>query len=194
MSSHLEGSGQQLSDEHLAKIRCSALSDVHASALGWRSLHNGRLLIPYLRPDGTPETDHDGEPFTRERLGDAEIRGLQRSGQRKPGRYRSPKGQGCRIYHSHLALQAGDYKQRLGNRFTPLRIIEGELKTETANIHDTDRLTIGLGGVNSWRDRYDDGETSRPLVDFDEITLHGREVRLCFDSDLDKPQVGAALR
>ena len=50
-----------------------------------------------------------------------------------------------------------------------------------------------MGGVNSWRDRYDDGENSRPLVDFDEITLHGREVRLCFDSDLDKPQVAAAL-
>lgn len=193
MSSLLEGSGQQLTDEHLAKIRSSGLSEDHATALGWHSLRNGHLLIPYLRPDGTPETDHDGEPFTRERLGDAEFRELRRHGQRKPGRYRSPKGQGCRIYHSHLALQAGNYMQRLTDPFTPLRITEGELKTEAANVHDPNRLTIGLGGVNSWRDRYDDGENSRPLVDFDEITLHGREVRLCFDSDLDKPQVAAAL-
>lgn len=194
MSRQLEGSGPQLSDEHLAKIRSSALSGDHASALGWNSLHNGRLLIRYLRSDGTPETDHDGAPFTRERLGDAEIRELQRHDQRKPGRYRSSKGQGCRIYHSHLALQVGNYMQRLADPFTPLRITEGELKTEAANVHDPDRLTIGLGGVNSWRDRYDDGETSQPLVDFDEITLDGREVRLCFDSDLDKPQVAAALR
>ena len=158
MSSLLEGSGQQLTDEHLAKIRSSGLSEDHATALGWHSLRDGRLLIPYLRPDGTPETDHDGEPFTREGLGDAEFRELQRHGQRKPGRYRSPKGQGCRIYHSHLALQAGNYMQRLTDPFTPLRITEGELKTEAANVHDPNRLTIGLGGVNSWRDRYDDGE------------------------------------
>jgi phage/plasmid-associated DNA primase len=42
--------------------------------------------------------------------------------------------------------------------------------------------------------RYDGGEESRPLVDFDEIQLDGREVRLCFDSDLHKPQVLAQLK
>lgn len=194
MSRHLKGSGLQLSDEHLAKIRGSALSDDDAAALGWASLPNGRLLIPYLRPDGTPETGHDVEHFVRERLGDAELVELRRRGELKPGRYRSPKGQGCRIYHSHLAIQAGNYERRLADRFTTLRITEGELKTEAATVHDPSRLTIGLGGVNSWRDRYDGGEESRPLVDFEEIPLGGREVRLGFDSDLDKPQVLAALR
>jgi hypothetical protein len=62
-------------------------------------------------------------------------------------------------------------------------------------VHDPKRLTIGLGGVSSWRDRYDNPDgSSSPLVDFDEIRLAGREVRLCFDSDIDKPQVLAALR
>lgn len=184
----------QLSEEHLAKIRTSALSNQQIARLGWRSLTNGSLEIPYLRPDGTAETCHDGQPFRRWRLSDAEIRELKRSGTKNPGKYRSPSGNGCRLYHSALALAAGHYSDRLADRFEPLRITEGELKTEAANAHDPDRLTIGLGGVSSWRDRYDGGDESRTLVDFDEIPLQGRQVRLCFDSDLAKPQVAAELR
>ncbi len=184
----------QLNQEHLAKLRSSALSDQQIWKLGWRSLPNGRLEIPYRRPDGKPETCHGVEPFKRWRLGDAEIQALKRNGTKNPGKYRSPKGNGCRLYHSALALAAGHYQERLGDRFEPLRITEGELKTEAANAHDPDRLTIGLGGVSSWRDRYDGGEDSLPLTDWDEIPLQGRQVRLCFDSDLAKPQVAAELQ
>jgi phage/plasmid-associated DNA primase len=180
-----------LSDAHLYKLRQSALSDEQAAALGWSSLQNGRLLIPYLKPDGSPETCHDGKPFSRERLSDAEIKANP-----KGGKYRSPKGEGCRLFHSPLAIAGGKYEERLMDRFTPLRITEGEMKTIAANVHDPGRVTIGLGGVSSWRDRYDgQGKDipSRPIIELVEIPMNGREVRICFDSDLEKPQVAAAL-
>lgn len=183
-----------LSTEHRAKLRSSALSEVQIKALGWSTDHRDRLLIPYLKPDGSPEECHNGKPFHRWRCSDAWREQLRREGKAKPPKYLSPKGEGCRLYHSHLAISRGGYSERLNDRFIPLRITEGELKVEAATAHDPDRVTIGLGGVNSWRDRYDGGEESRPLVDWDEITLLGREVRLCFDSDLDKPQVAAALQ
>lgn len=190
----IDSKSGRLSTEHLAKVRTSALSDEQISALGWSSLHTGSLLIPYRRPDGSPEHCHDGSPFTRERLSQQQINERKRKGDSNPGKYRSPYGEGCRVYHSALAIQRGNYPQRLNDRFTALRITEGELKTEAATAHDPRRITVGLGGVSSWRDRYDDGKVSRPLVEFDEIPLDGREVRLCFDSDLDKPQVLGELR
>ncbi|MEB3362169.1 MAG: DUF5906 domain-containing protein, partial [Synechococcaceae cyanobacterium] len=183
-------SASGLAPEHREKLRQSALSNQQINALGWSSELDGRLRIPYVRPDGTPEQRHDGRPFVRFRLSSAEIKADPTA-----GKYRSPKGNGCRIYHSALAIAAGNYEERLADRFTPLRITEGEAKTESATAHDPKRLTIGLGGVSSWRDRYDDPDgESRPLVDFEEIALDGREVRLCFDSDFNKPQVAAELR
>jgi phage/plasmid-associated DNA primase len=182
------------SPEHLSKLRSSALSDQQIDALGWTSRSNGSLVIPYLKPDGSPEQTHSGRPFRRWRLSKQQIHALEQQGIAKPGKYRSPKGDGCRVYHSHLAIGRGDYKKRLADRYVPLRITEGELKVESATVHDPKRLTLGIGGVNSWRDRYDGREESKPLVDWEEIPLDDREVRLCFDSDLDKPQVAAALK
>jgi len=184
-----------LNAEHTKKLRTSALSDAQIERLlGWRSLPNGRLEIPYLKPDGEPESCHDGKPFRRWRLSDQEIAELKRKGEEKPGKYRSPKGEGCRLYHSALAIAKGRYAERLAKKEVPLRITEGELKTEAAAVHDPDRITLGLGGVNSWVDRYDGGDESRPLVELEEIPFKGREVRLCFDSDFEKPSVKAALR
>ncbi len=183
-----------LNREHSDKLRESALSDRQIESLNWRSLHNGRLEIPYLKPDGSPEECSEGKPFVRWRLPQAEVDKAKAEG-RKGAKYLSPKGNGCRIYHSHLAIAAGGYAERLKDRFTPLRITEGELKTEAATVHDPSTVTIGLGGVTSWQDRRDGGEQSKPLPDFDDLDLKlsGREVRLCFDSDLAKPQVAAAL-
>jgi phage/plasmid-associated DNA primase len=183
-----------LSDQHRQKLRSSALSEEQINALGWSSLHTGSLLIPYIKPDGSPELCHGGQPFTRERLSQKQIDEQRRKGNSKPGKYRSPKGEGCRIYHSALAIRQGNYGQRISNRFVPLRITEGEIKTEAAAVHDPERITIGLGGVSSWQDRYDNRPDSMPLVDFDEFHLERREVRLCFDSDLHKPQVASGLR
>ncbi len=176
-----------LSSEHRAKLRSSALTDQQIDALGFSTSPEGRLLMPYLKPDGNPEVCHDGRPFVRYRLPTAEI-----TAHPKDGKYRTRKGEGCRLYHSHLAIALGGYVDRLNNKRIPLRITEGELKTESAAAHDPNRLTIGIGGVDSWRDRYDGGE-SRPLVDLDELPIKGREVRLCFDSDVHKPTVRLAL-
>lgn len=178
---------------HRRKIRQSALSDEQIDRLGWRSLSDGRLEISYLRPDGSPERCSDGSPFLRHRTAQSTIDAAKAAGQ-QVAKYLSPKGNGCRLYHSALAIAAGGYEERLQDRFTPLRITEGELKTEAANVHDTERLTIGLGGVNSWKDRRSDDGKSLPLPELAGIELHGREVRLCFDSDFRKPQVAAALK
>lgn len=186
-------STERLTAAHRSKLHASALSDDAIALMQWHSRPDGALVIQYLRPDGTDETTHDGKPFIRWRLSEEQIAELKAKGTAKPGKYRSPKGNGCRLYHSHQAIAAGGYGQRLSDRFVPLRITEGELKVEACTLHDRKRLTIGLGGVNSWRDSYDGGE-SRPLTDFDDIPIEGREIRLCFDSDLQKPQVAAALR
>jgi phage/plasmid-associated DNA primase len=186
-------STERLSAAHRSKLHASALSDDAIALMHWHTRADGALVIDYLKSDGAGETTHDGKPFIRWRLSDGQIAELKAKGIAKPGKYRSPKGNGCRLYHSHQAIAAGTYAQRLADRFVPLRITEGELKVESCTLHDPKRLTVGLGGVNSWRDAYDGGE-SRPLVDFDELPLEGREVRLCFDSDLHKPQVAAALR
>ena len=183
-----------LNQEHLEKLQESALSDQHLFSLSWRSLSNGRLEITYLQPDGSPEQCFDGStPFKRWRLPQVEVDKAKAQG-KKGAKYLSPSDNGCRIYHSHLAIKAGGYAERLKDRLVPLRITEGELKTEAATAHDPDRLTIGLGGVSSWQDRRAGGENSAPLPDLLELELDGREVRLCFDSDLGKPQVAHQLR
>lgn len=181
-----------LSATHRAKLRQSALTDAQIDALGWSSLHSGRLLIPYVTPGGSAQTCHNGTPFTRERRSSAELRD-----QPKAGKYVSPVGEGNRLYHSRLAIARGDYRKRLDDIRTTLRFTEGELKAESANAHDPKRLTIALPGVWGWVDRYDGQartEPSKPVVELTEIPLQGREVRLCFDSDLHKPQVRAALQ
>jgi hypothetical protein len=160
---------QVLSAEHLSKLKASALSGEHIGKLSWSTAPNGRLLIAYLKPDGTPEQCKDGSPFTRERRSAAEIR-------REPDgpKYLSPKANGCRLYHSHLAIAAGGYPERLGDRFIPLRITEGELKTEAAIAHDPQRVTIGLGGVSSWQDRRAGGDGSQPLPELEAVPVDGR--------------------
>ena len=179
--------GPSLSPEHIAKLATSALPADVMARLHWRSLSDGRLEIDYLKPDGQPETCADGEPFHRHRSTAAAIA----NGAPK---YVSPKANGCRVYHSHTAIAAGSYSDRLNDKHTPLRITEGELKGEAASHHDPARVTIALGGVNSWRDHRDGGEHSQPLPELQELALDGREVRLCFDSDYEKPQVAAALQ
>ena len=161
------------------------------------------LRIHYLEPDGSKTLTHEGKPFIRQRLSDAERDRRWQSKRRdnknakRPGKYSSPGGNGCRIYHSPLRVSQSTYQDDLNNINKELRITEGEFKTIAANIHDQKTLTIGLGGVSSWRDRYDGqskDEPSKPIIELEELPLHDRRVRLCFDSDLHKPQVRAELR
>jgi phage/plasmid-associated DNA primase len=196
---HLGGCGQtwkaepilsateRFNAEHSAKLRSSALSDQQLDQLQWRSLRDGRLQIDYLKPDGQPELCADGKPFRRWRSSAARIA-------KGAPKYVSPKGNGCRLYHCHAAIAAGNYEERLNNPQIPLRITEGELKAEAATAHDRERITIALGGVSSWLDHRDGGDESQPLPELVQLPVDGRQVRLCFDSDFSKPQVMAALR
>lgn len=184
--------GVRLSPEHRAKLASSALNEQHIEVLLAAGIHTdgkGRLILPYRSPDGTPQTLPDGAPWMRCRQSEAHL-----AANPDAAKYLSVRGGGCRLYHPHLALAAGNYQQRLIDPFTPLRITEGELKAEAAAAHDAKRLTIALGGVNSWRDHRSGGEDSAPLPELVALPLEGREVRLCFDSDFEKPQVAAALR
>jgi phage/plasmid-associated DNA primase len=175
-----------LSHEHLEKIQSSAISADHAAKLaatGWRTDAKGRLVIPYRNPDGSPQTMPDGSAWIRFRLPQSKI-----NANPKGPKYLSAEKSGCRLYHPALSP---DHAKRLADHDVPLRIIEGELKAESCALHDPKRVTIGIGGVNSWQDKRS-GDT-QPLPEFDQIPLMGREVRLCFDSDLHKPRVRSAL-
>ncbi|WP_411876843.1 DUF3854 domain-containing protein [Vulcanococcus limneticus] len=188
-----------LSPEHLVKIQSSALTPEQAAALGWHTGLKGELVIPYLLPTGSPATFQDrhgrDRPFLRrrpvwtpEQLADVEARG------RKLPKYVSPAGAGNLPFHCPLAIQAGGYSERLAETRVALRFTEGELKTCALTVHDPERITIGLAGVWGWKDRYDGREESLPLPDLEAIPMQGRTVRLCFDSDVHKPQVRAALK
>lgn len=74
-SSPIAGSGvsAKLWPQHLAKLRQSALSDQQIAATGYWTDGAGHLQIPYLSPDGKPQTCRNGRPFLRFRLTDAEI-------------------------------------------------------------------------------------------------------------------------
>jgi len=196
-------SASGLHREHAAKLAdCAIPPELHRH-LAMTSVGDSILQIAYLNPDGTPTTTHDSKPFIRERLGEAERdrRWLaykrDKPNAKRPGRYASPSGNGCRLYHSPLRVSQKNYQERLNDINAELRVTEGEFKTIAANIHDPKTITIGVGGVTSWRDRYDGqckDEPSKPIIELEEIPVAGRRVRLCFDSDLHKPQVRAALR
>ena len=179
-----------LAAAHRVELRASALSDEAITRLQWFTDHCGAMVIPYRQPDGSPETCHDGRPFRRSKPAWSADQLAQFP---PPPKYVSPKDNGCRIYHSHQAIAAGGYAERLADRHTPLRITEGEKKTEAATLHDAARVTVGIGGISSWKDAYDGGD-SRPLVEWDEIPMDGRTVIISPDSDVLKPQVQAGTR
>ena len=176
------------------KLRRSALDDEHIDLLGWWTNEFDRICIPYVTKSGDAEFDRNGDQFIRQRLTDQEIKEAEEKGEKAP-KYISPPKSGCALYHSRIAMLRGNYEERFANTMVPARFVEGEIKCESANLHDAKRLTIGLGGVNSYRDRYDDGETSRIIPELEEIPVNGRTVYICFDSDcFSKPQVLSAMR
>lgn len=193
----------QLRRVHAEKLLTSAIPAELHHLLAMESVGDDVLRIHYLNPDGTPTPKHDGKPFIRERLSEAErdARWLKKRKDnpdaKRPGKYSGPAKEGCRLYHSPLRVSQHDYEERLNDPNQELRITEGEFKTIAANIHDPKTITLGLGGVSSWQDRYDgqsEDEPSAPIIELEELPVQGRRIRLCFDSDHHKPQVRAALR
>lgn len=177
-----------LNHEHLEKIQSSAISADHAAKLaaaGWHTDAKGQLVIPYRNPDGSPQTMPDGSPWIRFRLPQSKI-----NANPKGAKYLSAEKSGCRLYHPALSP---DHAKRLADHDVPIRIIEGELKAESCALHDPKRVTIAIGGVDCWKDRRKGGKDSEPLPELTAIPMRFREVRLCFDSDVNKPRVRRAL-
>ncbi|MFN9113046.1 MAG: DUF3854 domain-containing protein [Bacteroidota bacterium] len=177
------------------------------------------IALPYWTPAGDQLKVAVGDStviFERLRLSDqliceynqrrdrSPIPGLPGELQPKPRsqpKYLSPRGTGSQLYHSHIAILANAelYQQRLNDVYTPLRIVEGELKAESLTFHSPKIITVALGGVWNWKDRRDGGEESSPIPELSgqdgSIPLANREIRLCFDSDTaQNTKVQAALR
>lgn len=160
-----------LSTGHRDELRGSALTDAQIDTLQWGTQPNGWMVIPYLQPNGSPILNSTGKPW-------------QRWKPANPGdgpKYLSPKGGGCQLYHSHLAIAQGQYEKRLADTNVPICFTEGEKKTEAITAHWPKVIAIGLGGVSSYRDRRD-GD-SQPLPELGALEFKGRIVYLLFDSD-----------
>lgn len=136
-------------------------------------------VVPMLDPSGKPYTCDDGSDFYRLKPTEPVT---QKDG--RDAKYLSAPEQGCRPYFSPLfpesALKPGK----------DLDWTEGEKKCDSANHHGF--ATIGISGVDAWRD-HRKGK-SQPLPEFEDLELHKRTHRIAFDSDIvHKPEVRAAM-
>jgi hypothetical protein len=100
---------------------------------------------------------------------------VQRNGT-EPPKYLTAKDAGCRPYFSPLL----DGKARDPSSACDIDITEGEKKADCACAHGFP--TIGLSGVDCWRDKRS-GESAL-LPELAEINWQGRTVRIAFDSDI----------
>lgn len=194
-----------LSENHLADLRKSGLSDEQIAACGFlsltnpcevaRVLHRRRadrlgpcLLIPYFDRSGSmiPVTD-----FAR--LKPDVPRASRSSAGRPPTpiKYESPIGSTVRLYFPPGTCT------KLADANVPMLITEGEKKAAKAD--QVGFACVGLGGVEAWSKKRETGPDGkkvgkRELIDdFDSIALNGREISIVFDSDSSqKPQIQRA--
>ena len=178
-----------LTEQHLADLRRSGLSDETISAAGFRSLSaegvrevlgmdvGSGLAIPY------PGAAHsDGSPYARVRL-DKPLP----MGDGHTARYLTRKGEPPRLYVSPAmpAGWQGDPKLRL-------LVTEGEKKALAATQFGIPCL--GIAGVWAWLVK-GRSRSSRPLDDLDSITWQSRQVVVVGDSELrEKKQAADGLR
>src|SRR5262249_8841043 len=99
-------------------------------------------------------------------------------------RYRSPAGQGNKLYVPAILAHG-----TLDNPSTPLHVTEGEVKALKATQDGIPCLA--LPGGWSWKSKLHG--KSCPIPDLDRVVSKGRRVIVVFDSDLaDKPTVAWA--
>ena len=133
-------------------------------------------VVLYTDFHGKPYS-HDGKPFYRLKPDAGQLTGD------KPAKYLSAKGSGCRPYFSPF-LEANHIKE-----VRDVIITEGEKKTDCLTLHGFP--TIGIAGVDCWRDRRSDGM----LPELEQIKWRGRNVFIVFDSDVvTKDSVKRALK
>ncbi|MBX2986753.1 MAG: DUF3854 domain-containing protein [Bdellovibrionaceae bacterium] len=117
------------------------------------------------------------DPFEREKLLTVNVKSKEPfMVEGKEQKYLRPSGSS-----NHLYIPKFITVLDLLNIKNPILFTEGEKKTICANINGF--LTIGLNGVQNWKTKGDDG-TSKPLDVFEKLNLDGRQVLICFDSDV----------
>lgn len=166
-----------LSDETIAASRCySALPEEIARILGF-DIGSGGLVFLYPGPDNYRRVKADTPPL---------LRG-------KPAKYLTPKKAPNRLY-----APAFLDRKRLKDVKETLLITEGEKKALKACQEGL--CCVGLAGVWSWKTwaAYTENgarHICRHIKDLDALAWKGREVLICFDSDIRvKPQVQQAER
>jgi putative DNA primase/helicase len=126
------------------------------------------LVIPMYSPDG--------EQVACQMKPDAPRRGKKG----KPVKYETPGGSEVRL-DVHPSQNG-----RLRDAETPLWIVEGVKKADA--LASRGEAAVALQGVWCWR------RGGVPLPEWENIPLHGREVFVCFDSDVStNPKVAVAL-
>ena len=140
-------------------------------------------VVLYKDLDGNPYL-HNGKPFYRFKPDAGQI--PPKDG-KKPPKYLSAKGSGCRPYFSPLLKQQGliDDLKKNGD----VIITEGEKKADSLVFHGF--TAIGLAGVDCWRD----GRSTEMLPELEAMNWRGRNVFIAFDSDVTtKDSVQRALK
>jgi phage/plasmid-associated DNA primase len=181
----IPGANHHISDTLRAELQASALSDEQIGLLPYRSItadqakamtghaHAG-WVVPCIGPTGQAFTTSKGEPFYRLKPSTPPVKNG------KATRYLSPAGEGCRPYFSLLWpdwLKLGRDRD----------ITEGEKKADSACGHGFP--TIGLSGVDGWRDQRSGKSALLPELGG---WLEGT-VRIAWDSDIvHKPAVQAS--
>lgn len=189
-----------LSQEHLAVLRQSAISDQVIAARGYRTVTDvaeleqlgfarsqcrSGLLLPLHTTDGgngiyilRPDNPRVVEEKHRGKFPDGTY----------PNRvikYEQPQGIGSRLDCPPPCLP------QLGKPAVPLWITEGQKKADA--LASVGQCVIALLGVWNFKGKNEFGGNTL-LADFDYIALNGREVRIVFDSDvMTKPPVRKAL-
>jgi len=165
LTEELLESGLPLSVHHCLQYRevsaDEALKLTGHKHAGWVVLMNG--------PGGKPYEWEDGKPFYRLKPATPVV---TKDG--KTAKYLTAGDAGCRPYFSPLLPKAALKPGK------PLDWTEGEKKADCANHHGF--ATIGLSGVDSWRDKRNG--RSQPLPEFDDLELLKRTHRIAFDSDI----------
>jgi hypothetical protein len=175
--------------QHAAMIEASAISPEVATARGYftatrkaelATLGFGAaqrnvpaLVIPIHGVDGEIRTYQSRPDHPRIKDG-------------KPLKYETPRGSRMCLDVPPAALS------RLADPAAPLVITEGARKADAAL--SAGLCCVALLGVWNWRGR-NEHEGLTALPDWESVALNGRDVYLCFDSDVnEKPAVYAALK
>jgi phage/plasmid-associated DNA primase len=156
-----------LTDEQIDRLHYSSATAEQAKALTGHA-HAG-WVVPCLAASGKPYATSKGKPFYRLKPTVPPIK------DGKETRYLSPAGEGCRPYFSVLWP---DWARTLKHRDRDLA--EGEKKADCGCAHGFP--TIGLSGVDGWRDQRSGKSAVLP-----ELLTTGwlkGTVRIAWDSDI----------